>query len=70
MIDLLSSIADTITIIISLVISTISSFVNLFTNMITYVEFLFSSIAFLPEIVIPFATCSLLLYCLLFLLGR
>lgn len=70
MLNLFSSFIDIVVTVVTLLINTIKSFVNLIDNIPTYKLFLISSINVLPMILIPFATISISLYIILFVLGR
>lgn len=70
MLNLLSRIAEVIITLVTLVINTLTSFVNLITHMGSYSTFVISTINTLPAVLIPFATASISLYIVLFILGR
>lgn len=70
MIALLSRIAEIIITLVTLVINTLTSFINLLTHMGSYSTFVISTINTLPAVLIPFATASISLYVVLFILGR
>lgn len=70
MLNIFSSFIDIVVTVVTLLINTIKSFVNLIDNIPTYKLFLISSINVLPMILIPFATISISLYIILFVLGR
>lgn len=70
MIDLLSSIVETIGSLISFVINSISSFVSLLTHIPTYVTWLSGVFGYLPSILLPFLVASLSLFVVYLVLGR
>lgn len=70
MIALLSRIAEIIITLVTLIINTLTSFINLLTHMGSYSTFVISTINTLPAVLIPFATASISLYVVLFILGR
>lgn len=70
MINLFSKIAEVIVTFVTLVINTLVSFINLISHMGTYSTFVISTINTLPGVLIPFATASISLYIVLFILGR
>lgn len=70
MIGLLRAIVDTITSLVSFVINTIFSLLNLLAHIPTYVDFLITSIGFLPNIVVPFCIASVSIYVVFLILNR
>lgn len=70
MIDLLRSIVDTISALIGFVINIVTSLINLLLHIPTYVDFLITSIGFLPSIILPFAVASISIYVVFLLLNR
>lgn len=70
MIDLLRSIVDTISALIGFVINIVTSLINLLLHIPTYVDFLITSIGFLPTIILPFAVASISIYVVFLLLNR
>lgn len=70
MIKLLQSIVDTISALIGFVINIFTSLINLLAHIPTYVDFLVTSIGFLPTIIIPFAVASISVYVVFLLLNR
>lgn len=70
MLNLLQSFIDILTTLVNFVINTITSFLILLTNLPSYTSFIINSINVLPNILIPFATISISLYVILFILGR
>lgn len=70
MLDILSSLLNTITSVITFVINTVVSLVRFFTMIPTYSAFLFQSINVLPSILLPFVTVCIGLYILLFIINR
>lgn len=70
MISLLRSIVDTITAVIGFVVHTVTSLINLLLHIPTYVDFLVTSIGFLPQIIIPFAIATVSIYVVFLILNR
>lgn len=70
MLNLLAQIVNTIIAIASFIVHSLESFINLIVHLPSYVTFLTQSIAFLPALLIPFATASISIYIVLFIVGR
>lgn len=70
MISLLQSIVDVFISIVTLIGNMISSLINLLAHIPTYVNFLVTSISFLPSQLVPFATASISIYVIFLLLNR
>ena len=70
MIGLLRSIVDTITAVLGFFVHTVTSLINLLAHIPTYVDFLVTSIGFLPAIIMPFAIASVSIYVVFLILGR
>ena len=70
MIKLLQSIVDTIISLVMFVWHTFLSLINLLQHIPTYVDFLVTSIGFLPAIVMPFCIASISIYVVFLILNR
>lgn len=70
MISLLRSIVDSITAVFRFLWHSITSLFNLIAHIPTYVDFLLTSIGFLPEIIIPFAIATVSIYVVFLFLNR
>lgn len=70
MLNLLAQIVNTIIAIASFIVHSLESFINLIIHLPSYVTFLIQSIGFLPALLIPFATASISIYIVLFIVGR
>lgn len=70
MIDLLRSIVDSISALFGFVANTLLSLWNLFIHIPTYVDFLLTSIGFLPQMITPFAIASVSIYVIFLVLNR
>lgn len=70
MIGLLRAIVDVITSLVTFVINTIMSLLNLIAHIPTYVDFLVTSVGFLPAQVLPFCIASISIYVVFLILNR
>lgn len=70
MLKLLATIVETISTLIQFLINTITSLITIIANIPTFVDYLVSSFAFLPDMVLPFCVASLSLLVVLFMIGR
>lgn len=70
MIELLNTFISTVTLVIQSAINTITSTFSLISHIPTYANFLYTSIGLLPTSILPFASASVGIYVLLFILGR
>ena len=70
MLDLLSSIIDSIIAIFGFLINVVTSLITFVLHIPTYVTFLVSSIGIMPTVLIPFLTLTITLYVVLFLINR
>lgn len=70
MIKLLQSIVDFFVSIGGFIVNTFTSLINLFLHIPTYVDFLTTSIGFLPSVIMPFAIASISIYVIFLVLNR
>ena len=70
MINLFNSVVQSISLVIQFLGHTISSLVVLITQIPTYINFLLSSITFMPVLVNPFIVASLACIVMLFIVNR
>lgn len=70
MINLFNSVVQSISLVIQFIGHTISSLIVLITQIPTYINFLLSSITFMPVLVNPFIVASLACIVMLFIVNR
>lgn len=70
MIDLLSTITNTISTLVSFFTNSITSLIDLFAQIPTYIAYLTSAIGFAPNVVQPFLLASISIYVIFLLIDR
>lgn len=70
MLNILKSFATIIVSLVQLVVNIVTSLFAFIVNIPTYTAFLFSSFNVIPSVVLPFATASVLVYVMLFIVNR
>lgn len=70
MLNILKSFATIIVSLVQLVVNIVTSLVSFLINIPSYTAFLFSSFNVIPLVVLPFATASVLVYVMLFIINR
>lgn len=70
MIDLLSSLVNTITSVIGYFISTIESFLTILGRIPAFINYISQAVSLLPGIFIPFILATLSITVILFIIGR
>lgn len=70
MLDVLSQFLDMVSSLVSFAVNAITSLISLISKIPTYSAFLVNSINVLPAFIIPFAILAIMIYFVLFVMGR
>lgn len=70
MIDLLGNLLSTIVLIIQSAINTLTSTFTILSHVPTYAQFLYTAVGMLPNSILIFASTSVSIYVVLFIIGR
>lgn len=70
MIQLITSIVNTIVGLVAFVIHSIETFISLITRIPTFIEIFFTSLGFMPSVWLPIATVVITVSIILLIIGR